>query len=620
MVSSTARTTATDARQPYWYAAGLALSLFMLCVHLAAGFNSAGVGDSWRDVYWATMIATGDGFPVSGPPIYSLLELGPWWFYILAIPVALTGTVVSAGVAVQLLAGAKYFIAWRLGTRAVDARFGLAWAGGLAIAGWSVIPILFPSSTAVVETTLLLLAGATWRCWQRLSIGNALLLGLASGACLHAHPTTASFIVVAGTALLVRHRSWAAFGALAAAAVLAALTLLPPLLDPAPTFTERTLKGYVGHDIAVDVAKRIPALLAAMLAGGAWDGFLLMTPWGPTTVRIAWFAYCACVVFALAGVFMLPRDGYRLRRIAMIAVALLLMQTVFLVLVRPVTPMWMFSTLLVPFALLLATGWYGWFAASRTSLRTAALAAFALFVALSIPPLTLFLKNLRSIRVAEAINPYENVIDVPHGYWNMQAPFYPARRRDKLASSFCEPAVVHGRLAPLLEQSIGAPTRLACGHWPELRYGGREGPAKHVAGLLARASVASGIAPDRVVAGMALYEGVAPIAPESGGGTSHLKRVQINPDIPTGGYQPERIEFDAKGADVPVLTNRFPLAMPLNVRKVTADGRPAQLLFDDGGSMLYRCAGCARDATVHWRFELEGNQDKLDLAVLNAKD
>ena len=60
-----------------WYAAGLAFSLLMLLVHAAAGLHTAGVPDFWRDVYWAAKIAHGEAFPLSGPPIYGLVELGP---------------------------------------------------------------------------------------------------------------------------------------------------------------------------------------------------------------------------------------------------------------------------------------------------------------------------------------------------------------------------------------------------------------------------------------------------------------------------------------------------------------------------------------------------------------
>src|SRR5581483_11558810 len=112
------------------------------------------------------------------------------------------------------------------------------------------------------------------------------------------------------------------------------------------------------------------------------------------------------------------------------------------------------------------------------------------------------------------------------------------------------------------EQSLEAPLRMACGRWPELVFGGRDGEGPHVAGLFARAATASGIEPDRVVAGMAYYGRVVPIAPASGGRPTHLKRDQIPPDRAPDIVVPFKVEFDAQGGDVAVLTNRFSGMLP----------------------------------------------------------
>jgi hypothetical protein len=601
-----------------WYLAGFLFSLLMLALHVAGGLHTAGVPDFWRDVYWATKIAHGEALPLVGPPIYSLIELGPWWFYALALPVGLVGRASAAAVFIQLLAGAKYFIAWQLGTRAIDARFGLAFAGALALAGWSTIPLMFPSHTAVVETTLLLLAGATWRCWHRLSIGNALLFGLASGACLTAHPTTVSYICGAGVVLLVREPSWKSALRLALAALVVVAMLAPPWFDHAPSVVARSVGEYVGTDIAVDAWRRIPALLASAVVGGAWTGFLLMTDWTSAGVRVAWFAYCACLLVAATGLLVLPRERAAVRALAVGAGVVFLLQATFLVLLRPITPMWMLSSLLPPLALLLGVGWYGGFSSERFAVRSIAQIAFVVCVALSLVPFALFTHNLRTMRVASGANPYANAVEFSENFTETSVPYFPARRVDRLARSLCEPMVVHARLAWVIEQSLGAPVRLACGHWPELRYGGVDGAGAHVAGLFPRAATVSGLAPDRVVAGMALYDHVVPIAPAAGGKPTSLKRGQIHadraPDVSTAFAH----EFDAHGADVVSLTNRFPGAMPLSVKSVTANGAPAHLLDDDGGSMLYGCA-CEPSASVHWRFELEGVADDIDLVVLTAR-
>ncbi len=60
-----------------WRVAAFAFCASMIGVHVAAGLNAAGIADFWRDMYWATSIARADAFPLSGPPIYGLFELGP---------------------------------------------------------------------------------------------------------------------------------------------------------------------------------------------------------------------------------------------------------------------------------------------------------------------------------------------------------------------------------------------------------------------------------------------------------------------------------------------------------------------------------------------------------------
>ena len=596
-----------------WYAAGLAFSLLMLCVHAAAGLHTAGVPDFWRDNYWAAKIAHGEAFPLSGPPIYGLFDLGPWWFYLLALPIGFSGGVTATAVFIQLLAGSKYLLAWRLGMRVVDDRFGFVFAMSLAIAGWSTIPLMFPSHTALVETTLLLLAMATWRCWQRLSIGNAILFGLAAGACLHAHPTTASYIVMAGFALLARHRERALMP-LAIAALIVLALLAPPWLDHARGIGDRSIETYVAGDVGVRAWQRIPLLVASALAGGAWNGFLLMTPWNLDHVRVAWIVYCACLVFAGAGLFVLPK-ATRLRAAAVAAACVFLAQILFLAALRPITPMWMFSSALPPLAFVIALGWYGWLVGERTP-RRVALCALALFTALSLAPFGLFFRAIESLRVAPGANPYYDVIDSSRNYATTAVPYFSARGLDKIAPSLCGESVLHARLAWAVERSLGTPVRLACGHWPTLRYGGREGPPQHIAVVFARASIASGIAPDKVVAGMAMYEHVVPIAPAEGGRPTTLARGQIHPDHSSMAPQRFAIEFDAHGADVPVLTNR--VGMPVDVRSVIADGRAARVISDDGGSRLYACAACERSADVHWRFELDGVEDDIDLVVLDG--
>lgn len=614
---ASARLSAASARR--WWFAGLAFCVLMLGVHVVAGMNTNGVGDYWRDMYWACVIAHGERFPLAGPQIYQLFELGPWWYYLLALPMALTGSVaLTTGVA-QMLAAAKYFLAWRLGTRIADERLGFAFAVSLAIAGWAMLPLLFPSHTGLVETTLLLLVFVAWRGWNGFSGRNAVLFGLASAACLHAHPTTLSYVVLAGTALLWRHRSRAAVGWMALAAAITLLTLLPPWLERLglPAGVMKSVPAYLDGDIGVRPLQRIPEVLRSLVVGGAWWGLLLMTTWKASVARLGWWIYCACLAFAGWGVWRLRGIGDgRLLRLALAAAALFVLQVGFVVLLRPVTPMWMVASCLLPLGLLIALGWYAWLRDGRRAVRASAAVALVVYMALCVAPFSLELRDLRAVRVMSGANQFFDVIEHSDRYVNVAVPFYPVRRIDRLAKTLCQPAVLHARLAAVVEASLAVPLRNACGDWPDVRYGGIAGAGAHVAGLLPHAATASGIAPDRVVAHMALYDNVRVIGPPAGSRSAPLQRLQIHPESGRGPPEALAFDFDTDAADVVVLTNRMPSAAPMAIRKMDVVGRPAALLSDDGSSRVYGCAGCARDTSVHWRVELTGIAVNLDLVVL----
>lgn len=604
-----------------WRVAAFAFIAVMFAIHVCAALNSQGVPDFWRDFYWASAIAHGEAFPPAGPQIYQLLELGPWWFYLLALPIRLGAGSAGTMVFIQLLAASKYPLALRLGTRAVDSRFGFACTVSVAVAGWSAAGLVFPSHIALIESTLLLLAAATWRCASALSSRNVVLYGLACAACIHAHPTTVTFVVASGAYLLWRHRSWTAFARLALAAAIVALSLLPPWLDR-DTVTEHALKplsGYLGGDVGVGLLHRIPSVAWGVLAVGAWWGLLLMTPLPLAAAQAAWWSYCACLAFAAGGYARLARaasasTGARLRVAGGLAFVGFLAQVAFVVSLRPVTPVWMVPSCLLPLAMALAVGWYGWIGQPGATRRLGGL-VLGIYAAIVVAPYLLFLHDIRALRQMPNTNPYFNAGDYSDTFVTTPVPFYPVRRIDRVARVLCEPATLHGRLAAVVEATFATPVRDACGRWPELRFGGIEGD-RHLAGLPSRAARASGVAPARVIAGMALYERVRAIAPEQGGRSARARRLQIDPDSAAGPSRRTVFEFDADAGDAVVLTNRLPMAAPMTVDAVLAGGQPARLADDDGSSRVYACAACADGARVHWRIGVQAIAGNLDLVVL----
>lgn len=610
----------TDRDARAWRIAGAVFCALMLALHVGAGLHSAGVTDFWRDMYWSTLIAHGERFPLAGPPINQIGELGPWWHYLLALPIALTGRLAAAAVTIQALAALKYFLAWRIGMRLVDARFGLAFAVSLAVAGWSTAPFMFPSHPAVVETTVLWLALAAWRLHARLSFGNALWFGLAAAACVHAHPTTLPYLAAAGAAVWWRHRSLSALALLGIAAAVVLLSLLPPWLDPEPIndVWRRTLADYATKDLGNGIFTRVPKFVAALFVGGAWVGLLLLTPWKLATVKLAWGLYCLCLALALGGIVSLSMRATTLRRWTFAAAWFLLAQIVFVVVARAWTPIWMVPSCLPPLAFILAAGWREGFLASRRVLRAPVLAAFVVSAFLSIAPFGFFLRDLHGVRAMPHANPFGDIVQSEGDYVVVPGSPLSVRQIDALGAVLCAPTTLHARLATAIERSLATSVRNACGTWPEVRFGGAR-PGAHLAGIPTRLAATIGIAPDRIVGGLALYSHVRAIAPDEGARPTRLARMQVGIDAVRAAPTPLAFDFSAGAGDVVVLTNRIPAAAVMNVGGVQANGAPAQVLYDEGNFRIYRCTDCSNGAQASWQVRLDGVAANLDLVVIEKE-
>lgn len=600
-----------------WHIACLVFCTLMLILHVAAGYNAGSSADFRRDVYWATKIAYGEDFPLSGPPIFQLVELGPWWYYILAPAIRLCGSIMAATIWMQALVALKYFLAWHLGTRMLDARFGFVLAASVAATGWAFAPLLFASHPALVETTLLLLALATWNCRDALTWPRALGLGLAAAACLHAHPTTVTWILLAGSALLLRHRNRHALVLLGLAATIMALSLSPPWFDSRPLAAgvNKAVGTYIEHDFAIDPLSRFVRMLTGLFFNGAWTGFSMMTPWKIATARLAWYLYCACLALTCGGVFMLPRD---LRKWFANALLLVLCQCAFLVLVRANMPVWMLFSALPMLAFVIALGAYGWLSVPASTARPFGASALAVQVALSLAAFSLFLRHdVRALRIAENANPYVDATRHGEHFKFLPIAFFTMRQIDTWGAIGCEPVILHGRLAQLMENVFAIPLRSACGRWPEVRFRGTGGEGPHWLGIELQAVNAVGITPDDILAGMAIYRHVRAIAPAEGNSRTELGRMQVEPQRQRS--EPGDYSFEAYPRDAVSLTGIGSAA----VTRAIANGHAARLAHERVNQLVYVCDACAGDTRVgdtRVRWEIKTGQAayNLDIAVIEA--
>jgi len=590
----------------------------VLCAALTAAFGVAGwltggMSDHFRDLYHADAILRGHGFPTHGPPIHQTLDLGPWWYYVVAGLLWVSQSLAGATALIAVLSALKFMLAWRLGVRLLDTRLGLAFAVAMTLPGWSVTPLGFPTHTALVETALLFYAHVVLRCRNRLDLPAGLILGLAASACLHAHPSTALLVVVGGVAAWWPHRTRGMPAImLVLAATTAALTLLPPLVADAngATALGDALVRYAGADLGHDLVSRTLRLLGALAIGGAWHGLLLLAE-VPAAEVLAVFVQAVALLAAAMGVARAARSYAPLARLAALGAGLVVAQALFLAWIRPITPMWMVSAMVPSFALVLAAGWRG-LAESGTAAKATTIAVAALYLGASLSVLAFFLRDLRSVRGGDT-----NFFIDASGGWATRFETVPNNRvrlnvLERIAPSLCGIEALHGEIAIADESALGLPIRRACGNAP-IRYGGRAG-VSHVAGFVSQTWCALGMHPDFIAGGVGFARNVLPLAPSSGAVRPVLGPRQIDPVAHPLDTSPLRFEVEAPADATLVLSHRYGWLHAFRVDAVRADGAPARPVYSDTRSRFYRCQACS--GTVRWQFDLLGNQGGIDLVAV----
>ena len=588
----------------------------MFALHVAAGYGTSGVPDLHRDLYWAHEIL-GGAWTARGPVIYNTFELGPWWYYVVAASLWATGSLAGAAALVCALAAIKYPLAWRLGRRLGGDALGLAFVIALAVPGWSAAPLGFTTHTALVEASLLTLALVTLSFRERQGWGRAVAFGLAAAFCAHAHPTTVLFVVIAGFAVLARHRDARTIAQLALAAAIALASLVPPLLahDSDAKTVGAAFAHYAAHDVGVDPFVRALRIAASVAAGGAWHGMMLLTE----VPRGEWLGLGVALLAlasAAAGWLVAARNDSATWRLARIGLALFAAQCAFVVLIRPVTPIWMTSALVPPFAFALACGWR---AVAATPMRRAvATLAAAGWLAASLAIHGHFVREIDTVRIATAGNLFMDAgLTWSTGWTEARVARVRLRRLERAARVACGGTTLHGDLAIADELALGLPTRIACGDDDAIRYGGRSRAHGHLAAYLAERWCAIGLAPESIGSGFGYTRAVLPLAPEVGASRPVLAPRQIDPIPAPLAPAPFEIVARAPGGATVAVGKRYAWLNTLDLESVEANGVPARLVHEDVATRFYRCEACGA-SEVEWRIAGQGNLASLDVVALHG--
>lgn len=585
-----------------------------------AATHATGGADLFRDLYFAQRIAQLEEFPTEGPVIGGLLKLGPIWFYLLALPYALGG---SAGALafIGALSGAKYALAYLLSRRhGLSVSASLLWPAALALPTWSSLELISPTHTSIVVSSLLALAISVCS-WNGRSRIGAALIGLLAGLCLHAHPTT--LVLVTCALAFAIGRSAPAGHALRGTILMGCGVLLlvfPVLLQLAATEPDgglERLAHWASAETAVEPFKRFPDFFAGVL----WLGpvSIVTELWlapdaEPWLVRLLG----GCVL-SFAGIGMLRLIADPGRRFWVLGLlCLLALQTLFVLLLRPISPYWMVLAHTPLLAVLIACG-IAAFAATRLArmLATAALLAMAgvsqamLFGFLIDPPAEMLFPAY-----AAGSPGIMDIGQVPIGRIHVSHLRVSVPRIERAAAEACGASALHGHLAHLTDISFGLGFRRYCDQLVLPRLGGAHVEGERVlAGLNGSAAAALNCASESTKAGVSLHE-VHRHAAE--GLPFSVGEAGVFPWRDAGNFEAAQwvASIDLLPGEAALVTNRLSGLRPMQVLEASCDAQAATRIHDDRVLSLIRCPQSSGTSTL--RLRLMAVSEAVDVVSVSA--
>ena len=306
---------------------------------------------AWR------MLHEGD-IPWSGRVLAGTIHLGPVYYWLLALLLALGRGWFGAVMLLGALAGTQIGLAYLTGKELHSRAAGMFWALGLLVPSWSTFEWLFPGhnllTTSLVLAFLLCAARFVRRPRRRYLVGMALCFVLG----LHAHPTT---LALAWIGLAVVAWSWRSaslrLSDLALAAAIACLPLVPYVIwDATQGFADlHAGADYLAGGEKTGNAGMMWPILVATAVSGTFYWFSTILQW---PLPLGYGATLLVSLGGVAGIFGLlraARDPNR-RRLVLAGAGSVLAIVLTTALIRSVTPYYMTTVLRTALAGMVAIG------------------------------------------------------------------------------------------------------------------------------------------------------------------------------------------------------------------------------------------------------------------------
>lgn len=485
---------ATPARSPAWHWLAVALlALGQFALHAQAVL----IVDSGRDLANAWWIARGAHWPLLGPSINGADLLGPAWFYLLALPYAITGSTTAVIAVVAALAAMTYPLAYLAGRRWRDPATGLAFAAALALPGWLGFEAVVFSHTSLTSFWIVLSGWLALRARERPSSGRLAALGMALAMALHAHPTALAVVaLITGWTLLRAERSARGIGGDAAVLMLAGSLPWWPWAWAMATREAPSASASAALPSAGELVAGALDVLGGALSGIEYAARFLLpdAAWAQAGLLLALALAAAALLIAIAR---LLRD----ERALLAAVAsTIVVHALLLAAALSTTRAWMLFALLPLPALLLGRSLV---LATEDARRRWLLPLFAALAVL----LTLAQVARRASETidGEIAMPGARVADVRTDDWTFQTNLWlPGIALERAVSTLCAPpgeVALHGDLAYLARIAEFVPLASACGSGAPTLGGTSTRP---MAGYPLAALERIGLTPMRRVAGFGL--------------------------------------------------------------------------------------------------------------------
>jgi hypothetical protein len=586
----------------------------LMAAYVAGYAWSAPNADSADELMRAYEIRHAIAFPLQGP-LGSALHLGPFWYYLAAVPLYLHDSWLAAALFIGFVCSLKFPLAYLCGRRLVDGDFGLLWAAAMFLPGWSTIEqLVFLNPNAVGTAMLATLALALPGLERPAALGRFALLGLAMALAFHVHVTTLPVLLLAPALLWKRWRAGEPVGPPLGAL---ALGFLIPFL---PYFVHQARHGfpdwaaateYLEQHVSLANAVNAPAVVSAFFAGPATMAEYVLN-WPEVAAEGLALAMAGA---ALLGLFA-ALAGLRARlRLAQLLAALAI-TAAWIAVLRPTTPV-QFTWALTPLVgALIALGL--WSVARAPALRwavgTVVVAAFAV-------NLMLVRQMAMLVREGEASLP-SLIMDTKGGLSHRlyRDVWFPAHEHGALGRALCAaggPASLHGHLAYVIDKDLGLDLLFACNDRSRVSLAGSEGRLHHF-GMTRPFWRAVSALPECWIGSLGLSPSAIPLVPRQGlpvadGSTYPPRRHSGNP------LREVMLAFDVPRDRAVVITNVLAGYEHYEITSARAGDVPVIAAAENDFSAIYRAPPGAPGA-VSWTFRLVATlPDALDVVSVAGR-